>query len=306
MATSADDIAKIIDKANELLGKVKQNAIRKDQILERQAAGQEAQAKNPDKFDAKKSLYGEGGKETDFARVKGTDMDDKFPSVPLETLDDNQLALFGQRNGQTPEWDDSRQMLVNRDELMDAIKAAQKAKTAATEGKGKKFAAMTEGRTGIGESSPHAMSPRSRDDVDLSDREAAGVGVSDDTLPFLEGMLANMLDEKNDWVAAARDLEMPLKAGISGTTRRWMHAGNQLGANLPGARLTMLAHLLPTNAHSFHEIMTAAKGIVPYKGKGSYLPIKPLSDGEVRDFAKEAGIASKDEQNQVLGVDNGK
>jgi hypothetical protein len=110
-----------------------------------------------------------------------------------------------------------------------------------------------------------------------------------------------MLDEENDWVKTARALEMPLKAGISGTTRRWMHAAKQLGANMPGARLTMLAHLLPTMAHSFHEIMTAAKGMVPYKGKGSYIPLAPLGEGDVRGFAKSAGIP-EGEHDQVLGL----
>ena len=62
----------------------------------------------------------------------------------------------------------------------------------------------------------------------------------------------------------------------------------------------MMGHLIPTNAHSFHEIMTAAQGHVGYE-KGKYVPLEPLSRSDLEGLAKEAG-AKPEEIRAVLGI----
>ena len=94
---------------------------------------------------------------------------------------------------------------------------------------------------------------------------------------------------------------MPLRAGISGTTQRFMSLSKQMGANPYGSRLAMMGHLIPTNAHSFHEVMVAAKGYGPAYHKGKYIPMQPLTPAEMRDLAKKSG-AKAGEVEQVLGT----
>ncbi len=303
---SEGDIRKIIAKANELIGKVradgsnKRGAINADSIIERKDAV--VASGGPQN---KKGLFGEGGKNTNYAKLKASEMDKKFPSVPIVALTDEQLALFTRRNGGIdPEFDSSGKM-TNRDAVIASCISAQEAKAASAKPHKKARAEAVIGETGGGESSPMTMSTRERDDIGFGGKgsggEGEGVGLSDKTLPFLEGMTANMLDEKNDWVKAARELKMPLKAGISGTTRRWMQTAKQLASPLPPARLAMIGHLIPTNAHSCHEVMTAAKGFVPYRD-GKYLPFDPLSEAEVRKFATDTGFKDQESQDKLLGL----
>ena len=83
-------------------------------------------------------------------------------------------------------------------------------------------------------------------------------------------------------------MDMPLRAGISGNTHRFMNQAGLLGVDPIGSRLAMLGHLIPTNAHSFHEVMSAAEPLayVP----GHYLPLAPLGEGDLNAAAVRAGV----------------
>ena len=236
----------------------------------------------------KKGLYGSTANNAEYAEAKASGMDKKFPTVPLEALSTEELFALAQRFGMKPR--------ANSDpkEVLAKLKKLQ-----AEEAKSNKY--VTEGASGGGEGNPMTLSDRSKDtDIGMSGRENRAHGKSDDKLPFLEGMLANMVDSNNKWIQEATALEMPLRAGVSGTTFRWMNFASQLGGNLPGSRLAMMGHLIPTNAHSFHEIMTAAQGHVPYT-KGQYVPLEPLSKGDMEALALEAGCTTE-EVRPVLGL----
>ena len=182
--------------------------------------------------------------------------------------------------------------MTNRDAVIASVIEKQVAKAMAeTDPKDKKYLEGLIGETGGGESSPRTMSSRDRSDIDFAKKgaggEAEGVGISKDTLPFLEGMVANMLDEKNEWVAAARDLKMPLKAGISGTTRRWMHTAKQLASPLPPARLVMVAH---PGAHQRAQLSRDHDGGEGLRAlQGRQLPPDGASEGD-RDPEVREGL----------------
>ena len=83
---------------------------------------------------------------------------------------------------------------------------------------------------------------------------------------------------------------MPLTAGISGTTNRLMTAGKRLGeAPLTRVRLMALGHLMGVEAHSFHEIMSAARSFdgCTYTD-GNYKNIAPLNwESELKPLWEE-------------------
>ena len=80
---------------------------------------------------------------------------------------------------------------------------------------------------------------------------------------------------------------MPLAAGISGTTFRFINFAKMMGVgDLSHARLCMLGFLIPIRAHSFHEIMSAAKGFPKCEYEpGRYDKVRPLSKGELERLA---------------------
>jgi hypothetical protein len=80
-----------------------------------------------------------------------------------------------------------------------------------------------------------------------------------------------------------------------------MNQANLMGAPLHGSRAAILGHLVKINAHSFHEICTAAKGQVPYTA-GKYLPFKPFSDTEMFTLAGKV-VETQEEKNILLNVD---
>lgn len=98
------------------------------------------------------------------------------------------------------------------------------------------------------------------------------------------------MNPDHEWIAKATKAEMPLKAGISGTTHRFLGLGGLLGVgDKGGMRLAMLGHLQAIEAHSFWEICDAA-GMGP--PAGGYVPFAPVADAAMETVAKE--VLTKD------------
>lgn len=96
--------------------------------------------------------------------------------------------------------------------------------------------------------------------LELSEREIAAAGGLDAPLNWVIGQRANLVDPNAPFIADARLRSLPLKAGISGTTFRWMLAVDLLGGDPRLGRLAAIASLQAVDAHSYHEIASAARG----------------------------------------------
>lgn len=101
-----------------------------------------------------------------------------------------------------------------------------------------------------------------------------------------EGAQRWALNERDTWVHAMREMSLPLKAAVSGTTARLMHGFTTMGFN-DGVdnRLAAIAYLLPTHHHSLVEIMAGANG----NGGPAFAPsqrfyrnIEPFKENELR------------------------
>jgi len=91
------------------------------------------------------------------------------------------------------------------------------------------------------------------------------------------------------WIEYVRALNMPLRSGISGTTNRLINTGKSLGMTAVEVRLPVLGHLLEVEAHTYHEVMSAAatQG-APYT-EGDYKKLAPLSwEGELKALWEKA------------------
>jgi len=224
------------------------------------------------------------------------EMDMKFPIVPLEALSLKELRVAARmakpKVEPTPE--DTEATLIAK--LKPAAIGVFKREDG-TE-------VQVPGAQGGGESSA-LVRPENRSKTDpnigLSEDEQKAKGYDDDLLPVLEGMVANIVDQQHWWIDFARKLEMPIRAGISGTTQRFMNMAKLLGAEPYGARLAMVGHLVPMNAHSFHEICVAAKATCEYK-PGKYVPFKPIEDETMKEIAKAVGAASEEAAAKLLGI----
>lgn len=131
----------------------------------------------------------------------------------------------------------------------------------------------------------------------LSGREAAIQGMSSDSDPvkWSEGAKVWVINEKDKWVQAIRQLSLPLAAGPSGTTNVLMNANAMLGGVSPvEARLACIGYLLPIHAHSLVEICAAAAahGVPFTAGKQIYHELPPLSADELRNCGRP-GAAGK-------------
>ena len=266
--------------------------------LTRRAEGRVAKemAVDPKKYSlGKKTLFASDLDNEEYTQAKKSSPDEKFPTVPLRALEGDHLKALARKHGLTFSENPTE------DELIAIITAHQEKLVA--EKKVWNWKWIVPGTTGKGESNPMCLSDR--DDsvfIAMTDRENKAHGL-DGKLPFLEGMMANMVDTRSAWIQRARELEMPLRAGPSGTTFRTMNYAAQLGGiNLPGMRLGMLGHLIPTNAHSYHEVMVAAQGHVPYLGQGKYSPLDPVPDAEMRRMAKEAAGGVEERVDPILGI----
>ncbi len=78
-------------------------------------------------------------------------------------------------------------------------------------------------------------------------------------MPWNTGTVANMVNPDAPFIADAADAAMPLKAGISGNTYRFMRLAEAMGIDPAIARLACMSQLIPIEAHSFHEIAMAAQ-----------------------------------------------
>jgi hypothetical protein len=150
--------------------------------------------------------------------------------------------------------------------------------------------------------------------LELSDTEWAKADKNVDPtsgesmLPWIEGQKANILDADAEFIKEAKDKSMPLKSGISGTTFRFMQTAEILGVDADAAKMACVGMLQPIEAHSFHEIATAASGFGgangAYSADNPYTPetMKPLSEAELTECALEAGFSSLAEANAAAAA----
>jgi len=96
--------------------------------------------------------------------------------------------------------------------------------------------------------------------LQLSDREIKAAGGLKAPLNWVVGQRANIINPEASFIRDAKNNSMPLKAGVSGTTYRWMQIVDMLGGDPNLGRLAAIAALQAADAHSFHEIASAAKG----------------------------------------------
>ena len=252
-----------------------------------------------------------------YLDAKSEHHDQKSPNVPLEMLSESELmakagalGLLGEGRKDAPTENIREELTRKITETQqasadDAASAAQdSSKTSAAAKAAAKQKAV--GNSGGGESNPMHRSRKLRDrdrPDELSAGEKQAQGVEPDFDPFLEGWKANILKE-GEFIKEARDeLEMPLRSGISGTTWRFMNYASLVGADLPASRLAMFGYLILMDAHSFHEIATAASAFVPYT-PGKYTGLAPLNDAEVAQWAQGLGIP-KDHRPMFADISHG-
>jgi hypothetical protein len=108
-------------------------------------------------------------------------------------------------------------------------------------------------------------------------------GLGADYVPWLDARKVWILDETHNFVKEAKQANVPLVTGISGFTVQIMQFARILNAGADvNARLACLGYLLPIKAHSFHEVMAAAKAFgCTYSGNSDYGEIEPLSACEI-------------------------
>jgi hypothetical protein len=208
------------------------------------------------------------------------DMDRKFPTLPLDTLTREELVVLARRHDLKPREDTPTKRILEQ------LKKLQGLETG-------------------GQGTP-VMSTRTTEEagVELSADEKRAHSLKEGLLPFMEGTLANLVDENHEWISEARGMDMPLKAGISGTTQRWMHFSKLMSApDLYSNRLAIYAWAVPINAHSYHEVMAGAKTYCEYTSKkgGGYYPFRPLNITLLRKAAEASGVP-KERVDEVLGI----
>lgn len=121
--------------------------------------------------------------------------------------------------------------------------------------------------------------------TEIADAEALAKDGEKPTLPWIEGQKANIVKENAPFIENGVAEAMPMKSGISGTTMRFMQTAELMGADPDKAKMCAVAQLQPIEAHSFHEIATAASG---FGGKnGAYNTDKPYSGESMGGFTNE-------------------
>jgi hypothetical protein len=196
------------------------------------------------------------GRHAEYADAKGQDMDTKLPAMVADKVNE----FLGKKLANDPK------AMVQKGEENPLARTTITVREAIAEG------------------------------LALSDREIAAAGGLDGKLNWVVGQTANIVDPNAKFIKQAKDSSMPLKAGISGTTYRWMEVVELLGGNPELARLAAIASLQAADAHSFHEIATAAKGFgVNYDSSHPYANTG-LDDALLQQLAVTAGT-SLDELN---------
>jgi len=147
-------------------------------------------------------------------------------------------------------------------------------------------------RATLGTQMPADKTPqnvRANAGVDFSQDEKTHMGLANDQspLPLQEGERVWAINEADAWVHSMRQMSLPLKAGVSGTTARTMQGLRILGLNNPALnRLACIGYLLPLNHHSLVEIMVGAAehgGPAFNPSQDFYRNIAPFSPQELRN-----------------------
>lgn len=135
------------------------------------------------------------------------------------------------------------------------------------------------GTTKGGEASPIA-----RTTMTIAEAQAMGLNLSpreiraakEGKLPWIVGTTANVVDPQSAFIKSGTQASMPQKAGISGTTFRFMQASALLGGDVVQSRLAMIGALQAIDAHTFYEIANAAAGFgIPYDPSSPYTNLLP-------------------------------
>jgi hypothetical protein len=121
------------------------------------------------------------------------------------------------------------------------------------------------GMTGGGEASTLARTEMTVKEAiemgyNLSPREIAAAGGPDGKMPWVVGTVANVVDPSAAFIQEGAANSLPQKAGISGTTFRFMEAAQMLGGDPNHSSLAMLGALQVIDAHTVYEIRNASKG----------------------------------------------
>lgn len=205
---------------------------------------------------ARKKLFQEAEKVA-FEAAKGDrGMDTKTAYEPVENLDERALIFLAGNKGVDVSACRSKQDLVT------AVKAA-----------GYTYSGNLAHGQDLGGSSGGG---------------AAGSLTASGTV-YLQGIRDNIVDPSHNWISEATNvLQMPLKAGISGTTHRFLSLAALLGSPGSDARLAMLGHLQQIEAHSFHEICVAGAGYPNCEYvAGKYVPFSPITPQQMESAAIE-------------------
>jgi len=124
--------------------------------------------------------------------------------------------------------------------------------------------AHKDGMTGMGEKSTLARTDITIEEAErmgykLSDREREIAKKNGGKLPWVVGTIANVVDPSSKFIQKGAEHSLPQKAGISGTTFRFMEAAQMLGGDAQMSRLAMIGALQTIDAHTVYEIASASK-----------------------------------------------
>lgn len=152
--------------------------------------------------------------------------------------------------------------------------------------------------TGAGEKSSLARTTITVEEAEamgfkLSEREKAIAKKNGNKLPWVVGTIANVVDPNADFISTGAQSSLPQKAGISGTTFRFMEASALLGGDAMKSRMAMIGALQIIDAHTIYEIASASKDFGE-KGALAFNPERPydnigLSHETLERIALETG-----------------
>jgi hypothetical protein len=153
---------------------------------------------------------------------------------------------------------------------------------------------------GPGDPTQTAITPEKlkQQGIGLSNREAEAQGnpAANEALKWQEGVKTWVMKKEHEWTAAQKALKIPLGAGPSGTTSALFQVSKMLGYNDNlGIRMACIGYILPINAHSLVEVLTAAAahGCPPPQGQKMYKKIDPLSEDQLRACGRPGGKDGK-------------
>lgn len=236
----------------ENIEKVQNKGIDEQRQAEAKAAGEKPLM--PSKKPGEKVLLGGG-------------MDAKIPQQPVELLNETQLNFLAKQGKPSVTWTDE----INNESDAETrrlakVKALKDVGIHLSIAPGELNAkGEVEGDGGVDATS-----------INEGALEATMQGLTIENQYYIEGKLENIVDPKAKYIQDAVKNHAPLKAGISGTTARFLGCATMLGGSTHGAVIAMIGHLQAIEAHSFWEIVDAAGlGMEP----GVYVPFKPNPGG---------------------------